>query len=123
MILLQALLEIDMFEHGSANPFVSLVSSVEFRINQLKGASIDSPLAKKSFVSQLSNLLQLLGSVKKWTVPQDDIRKELDLAVKEATECINNAIESIEKGNNSMAIKHLMTAREQLVQHSHLEFN
>ena len=123
MILLQALLEIDMFEHGSANPFVSLVSSVEFRINQLKGASIDSPLAKKSSVSQLSNLLQLLGSVKKWTVPQDDIRKELDFAVKEATECINNAIESIEKGNNSMAIKHLMTAREQLVQHSHLEFN
>ena len=122
MILLHALLDLELVEHGSANPFVALVSSVEFRINQLKGMPVDSPTAKSSTISQLSNLLRILDSVKDWVVPEKDIRKNLDIAVPVIVDHINAAIAAVKLGNMIKVIGSLKSAREELVKQSHLEF-
>lgn len=123
MILLHALLDLELVEHGSANPFVALVSSVEFRINQLKGMPVDSPAAKSSTISQLSNLLKILGSVKGWVVPEKAIRKNLDIVVPVVVDYINAAIAAVKQGNMIKVIGSLKSAREELVKHSHLKFS
>ena len=123
MILLHSLLETELVEHGSANPFVALVSSVEFRINQLKGMPIDSSTAKSSTISQLSNLLKILDSVKNWVVPEKDIRKNLDIAVPVVEDHVKAAIAAVNIGNMIKVVNSLRAAREELIKHSHLEFS
>ena len=123
MILLHALLELELVEHGSANPFVALVSAVEFRTSQLKGMPIDSSIAKNGTISQLSNLLKILDSVKDWVVPEGDIRKNLDIAVPIVKKHINAAISAVKHGNMIEVFSSLKTAREILVKHSHLTFS
>lgn len=122
MLLLHALLELELVEHGSANPFVALVSAVEFRTSQMKGLPIDTSICKDSTISQLSNLLKILDSVKDWVVPESDIRKNLDIAVPIAETHINAAIDSVRSGNMIEVFKSLAAARDILVKHSHLKF-
>lgn len=110
-----------ILEQGSANPFVSLVASMEFYTNQLRGISM-SPLTKKSLISQLANLCHILDSVKNWTVPEKDIRKNLDLAIPEAKYYVNSATTSIESGNLQDAEADLKAARNELVKRSQLKF-
>lgn len=123
MILLHALQELELVEHGSANPFVALVSAVEFRTSQMKGMPITSPVAKDGTISQLNNLLKILDSVKDWIVPEEHIRKNLDVAVPVAEKHINAAIGAVKRGNMIDVFDSLKAAREVLVKHSHLTFS
>ena len=122
MLLLQSFLELELFEHGSANPFVSLVSSVDFRLGQLRGSTLDSVYAKNALVTQFNNLLSIFGSVKDWQVPEKDIRQSLDEAVPKVVEFINQSIIAIQAGNQADAIKAIESARAELVKHSNLQF-
>lgn len=122
MLLLQSFLELELFEHGSANPFVALVSSIDFRLGQLRGSSLDSMYSKNALITQFNNLLSIFGSVKNWTVPEKDIRQNLDIAIPKAVEFINQSIIAIQAGNQADAIKAIESARAELVKHSNLQF-
>ena len=122
MILMHAMLELELVEHGSANPFVALVSAIEFRTSQLKGMPLSSPLAKESAVSQLENLLKILGSVKKLVVPESNIRSNLNTAVPLAEKHINGAIDAVKKGDMIEVFSNLNAASSELIKYSHLTF-
>lgn len=79
--------------------------------------------AKKAMSSQLTNLIQILDSVKDWVVPEEDIRKNLDIAVSVVKINIISAIAAIEKGDLTTAVSELKSAKTELIKHSHLEFN
>ena len=75
--------------------------------------------AKKAMSSQLTNLIQILDSVKDWVVPEEDIRKNLDIAVSVVKINIISAIAAIEKGDLTTAVSELKSAKTELIKHSH----
>lgn len=119
---MHAMLELELVEHGSANPFVALVSAIEFRTSQLKGMPLSSTLAKESAISQLENLLKILDSVKKWVVPESNIRSNLNTAVPLAEKHINGAIDAVKKGDMIEVFSNLNAASSELIKYSHLTF-
>ena len=122
MILMQALLEINLVEQGSANPFASLVASTEFKLGQLKSSAFNSA-SKVPLTKQLQNLLAIFNSVSKWNVPEPELRKSLSKAIPVAAEHIQASIKAVNDGNQAAAVAAAERARTELIKQSHLTFD
>jgi hypothetical protein len=114
----------DLYEHGTANPFVSLVSSLDFRISQLMQAQ-RHPLP--SFISsvdrQLHELYKLIDSAKRWEIPEEGLHKQLHFALPIVLQHITSVISLVKAGHIDRAVKLLDVARDKFAERSGLKFD
>ena len=111
-----------LVEHGSANPFVGIVSAIDLRIQEVKTAvsGKSSKIFKNSIESQLKDLMKFLESGSNWIIPEPKLRRDIHEALPIIKKHVSAALVSV--NNASQALKHLMTAREITVKRSHLKF-
>jgi len=111
-------------EHSSANPFVSLVSSIDLKMSQIM-TSLGEPnlTAARSLAQQLNNLLSLITSVSSWIIPEPKLKSALTAALPVVKKQVEQAIVAINALNFRGALERLQVGRNELVIRSRLSFS
>lgn len=114
----------DLLEYGSANPFVSLISSVDLRLRQLKscGSQQPSKMFIDSLTRQLSDFDDLVTSAANWVIPEQDLREKFQSALPALKKATASAVASVRHGDFEAAVEVLLAARSSIVKHSGLTF-
>src|ERR1017187_3393371 len=88
----------DLLEYATANPFVGIVSSLDFHIKEVSvavNASNTSSIFTNSLVRQLTDLNKLLDSAFNWNVPDPKLRSDLHGALPVILKHVASAITAL----------------------------